>query len=94
MTVHANISDTGGSGIAGLTVRLRFWDTNGGFHDQQMGHVLGTSSWGSTINNSTFWPKAEILYWITASDNAGNNTTTSAPPAGAPRLYKGSGCIV
>ena len=68
---------------------FHYWDTNGVRHDQQMSFNLVSRRWVFTVNNNVNWPPGELVYWITASDRAGNDAATSAPPAGGPRLHKG-----
>ena len=87
--VSATITDSGGSGLNGPQVRLRFWSTAGVQYDLPMSHPIGSSTWGATINNQAGWPAGQIVYWMYAADNAGNSTTTNAPPPGAPVLKKG-----
>jgi hypothetical protein len=91
--ITATITDSGGSGIVGTSVRLHYWDPNGGFHDIQMGVQIGTSLWGATVFNNSLWDAGEILYSIAARDNAGNSNATSYPPDSSHRLYKGD-CIL
>jgi hypothetical protein len=92
-TISAAVTDTGGSGLNKTTVTFHYWDTLGTRHDIQMGYSLITHRFASLVTSNVSWPPGEIVYWITASDYAGNSAGTSAPPAGGPYLYKG-GCIV
>jgi hypothetical protein len=93
--ITATITDSGGSGLNGLQIRLRFYSPNGGYYDLPMGHQIGTSFWNATINNDLSWVSGQFVYWIYAADNAGNSTSSpSSPPAGAPLLAKGYPCIL
>ena len=93
-TISATVTDTGGSGLAGYTVTLRWKDPYGAQYNQQMSYNLGTHLYNKTINAVDGWPEnAWIQYWITASDNAGNLATTSSPPDGSHWLFTGQ-CLV
>jgi hypothetical protein len=52
-----------------------------------------TNVFTSTITNpGSSWADSNLEYWVTASDNAGNTSTTSHPPDNSHWLFEGS-CI-
>lgn len=93
-TISASVTDAGGSGLAGFTVTLRWKDPFGTQYNQQMSYSLATFRYTKTISAVNGWPENTwIQYWITASDNAGNQAMTSSPPDNAHWLFTGQ-CLV